>query len=161
MNVYADTNFLTRIYLERPESGEAETLSRECGGPQLPVTWLLRLELINAFEQSVLSGYGAAQARVTRELAGACQQWFREDLAAGRALRLVEAPMAELTQRFGDIALRHTARHGFRTYDILHVASALALGCDTFWSFDLRASKLANLEGLKTIHRAKRRVRDA
>ena len=34
--------------------------------------------------------------------------------------------------------------------DILHVASALLLGCDTFWSFDVKALKLAKLEGLKT-----------
>lgn len=157
MKFYADTNFLTRIYLERPESGEADALCRESGSPRLPVTWLLRIELINAFEQSVLSGYGETQARVTKELAAACQEWFREDLASGRTMRLVEVPMAELTQRFEEIALRHTARHGFRTYDILHVASALALGCDTFWSFDLRASKLAQMEGLETIRRRESR----
>jgi hypothetical protein len=32
----------------------------------------------------------------------------------------------------------------------LHVASALALQCDTFWSFDPKASKLARLEGMAT-----------
>lgn len=154
MSVYADTNFLSYLYLNDSGSPEADRIFREAQ-PRLPVTWLLRVELINAFEQSVLSGYGETQARVTRELVGACQEWFREDLASGRALRLVEVPMAELTQRFEEIALCHTARHGFRTYDILHVASALALGCDTFWSFDLRASKLAQMEGLKTIRRRK------
>jgi len=40
-------------------------------------------------------------------------------------------------------------KHGFRTYDLLQVASALLLGCDTFWSFDGRARKLAKLEGMK------------
>ena len=45
---------------------------------------------------------------------------------------------------------QHTARHGFRTYDLLHVASALTLKCDGFWSFDPKASKLAALEGLET-----------
>ncbi len=33
--------------------------------------------------------------------------------------------------------------------DRLHVASALVLRCDTFWSFDPKASKLAALAGLK------------
>ena len=32
-------------------------------------------------------------------------------------------------------------------FDLLHVASALILACDTFWSFDPKASKLAALEG--------------
>ena len=44
--------------------------------------------------------------------------------------------------------LRHTAKHGFLTYDMLHVASDLLLGCDTFWSFDIQVRKLAELEGL-------------
>ena len=52
--------------------------------------------------------------------------------------------------RFEDLVHRHTARHGFRTYDILHVATALTLGCENFWSFDERANKLAALEGLQT-----------
>ena len=34
-------------------------------------------------------------------------------------------------------------------FDLLHVASALVLACDTFWSFDPKASKLAALEGLR------------
>src|SRR5690606_29914513 len=114
MTVYADTNFLSYLYLDDSGSAEADSLFRRIELP-FPVTWLLRLELINAFEQSVLTGYGEARSRVTKELAAACQQLFREDLAAGAAFRLVEIPMAELTRRFEGISLRHTARHGFRT----------------------------------------------
>ena len=44
--------------------------------------------------------------------------------------------------------LRHTAARGFRTCDLLHVAQALILGCDTFWSSDEKANTLAALEGL-------------
>lgn len=58
--------------------------------------------------------------------------------------------LEKLERQFEELALRHTAKHGFRTYDLLHVASALALECDTFWSFDPKASKLAQLEGLST-----------
>lgn len=147
--IYADTNFLTRLYLEREESALASRwvhVHRPC----LPVTWLIRVELINALEQAVFTGYGAERARVTRDQAAACQGQFREDLAAGVVIRMVELPLAELTLNFEEIALRHTAEHGFRTYDILHVTAALMLGCRTFWSFDRRACQLAKLEGLKT-----------
>jgi len=61
----------------------------------------------------------------------------------------VAIPVSELEQQFEELSLRHTARRGFRTYDLLHVASALALKCGMFWSFDPKASKLAALEGLK------------
>ncbi len=150
MSFYADTNFLGRIYLERSESKRAEALLRE-HRPVLPVTWLLRLETTNAFEQAVFSGFGEDQRRIVPEFAAACHSWFRDDLREGTALRLSDISLSDVTQLFEEIALRHTARHGFRTYDILHVASALTLGCHTFWSFDKRASKLAKLEGLRTI----------
>ena len=40
------------------------------------------------------------------------------------------------------VALRHRR---VAKYDILHVSSALVLGCDTFWSFHTKAKKLAKL----------------
>jgi predicted nucleic acid-binding protein len=150
MSIYADTNYFTYLYLEDTGSGHADALMRE-HQPVLPITWLTRLEVINAFEQSVLTGFGEAPARVSAELAAACQQQFRDDLAQGLALRLVNVSHAEVSAKFEDISLRHTARHGFRTYDILHVAAALVLKCERFWSFDKKATKLARLEGLKTL----------
>ena len=88
---------------------------------------------------------------ISGELAAACQQQFRDDLSQGVAMRLVSISQAEVSAKFEEIALRHTARHGFRAYDILHVASALILGCRSFWSFDKKACQLAKLEGLKVI----------
>jgi predicted nucleic acid-binding protein len=150
VSIYADTNFLSRLYLERPETSEAEALFKRAK-PLLPVTWLLRVELTNAFEQSVFTGYGESQARISTEFAAACHQQFRDDQKDRVFLKPVDVPPNDLGRLFEEIALRHTARHGFRTYDILHVASALLLKCRTFWSFDARASKLAKLEGLKTL----------
>jgi predicted nucleic acid-binding protein len=69
---------------------------------------------------------------------------------AGQALERREIDIDGLVTQFESLALRHTARHGFRTYDLLHVASALVLGCTTFWSFDERARRLARLEGFQT-----------
>ncbi len=150
MSIYADTNFITRLYLERPETAHAESIF-SAEKPLLPITWLTRLEVINAFEQSVLTGFGKAQARISAELATACQQQFRDDFSQGVAMRLVSISQAEVSAKFEEIALRHTARHGFRAYDILHIASALILKCRSFWSFDKKACKLAKMEGLKVI----------
>lgn len=38
---------------------------------------------------------------------------------------------------------------GTRSLDILHVATALVLGCQTFHTFDTRQGKLARAAGLK------------
>lgn len=49
-----------------------------------------------------------------------------------------------------DLARRHGAELGVRTLDSLHVACALELRADRFWTFDERQAKLARAEGLKT-----------
>lgn len=48
-----------------------------------------------------------------------------------------------------DLARRHGPRLGVRTLDSLHVASALQLKAEQFWTFDERQAKLAKAEGLK------------
>jgi predicted nucleic acid-binding protein len=47
------------------------------------------------------------------------------------------------------LAQQHGARLGIRTLDTLHVASALELKSDRFWTFDQRQAKLALAAGLK------------
>jgi predicted nucleic acid-binding protein len=111
------------------------------------------LETINAFQLLVFtSNQSPHQTRVTQEQAGAALAIFRGDLSNASFFRQIVLPLDNLERQFEELALRHSARHGFRTYDLLHVASALILKCDTFWSFDPKASKLAALEGLKIRH---------
>ncbi len=58
----------------------------------------------------------------------------------------------DVEPEFLSLVARHTARQGFRTYDILHVASALTLRCKRFISYDTKANTLAKAGGLKTPH---------
>jgi len=48
-----------------------------------------------------------------------------------------------------DLARRYGTKFGMRTLDSLHVASALELKADRFWTFDERQGKLAKAMGLK------------
>jgi predicted nucleic acid-binding protein len=151
MRVYADTNFFSRLYLRLPESHEALDLleqAKQEASPPLPVSWLHRVELINAFQLHVFTGKLGGQTRITTEQASAAQAAFWTDVAQATFLRPVQIDFAELQSQFEELALRYTAKQGFRTYDLLHVATALLLLCDTFWSFDPKASRLASLEGL-------------
>jgi predicted nucleic acid-binding protein len=151
MKPYADSNFFTRFYLMLPDSRHAATLldvkRRETKSP-LPITWLHRLEVLNALELHVFGGRTQGNPRVTSEQAAAAQARFREDLTRTDFLRVTQLLQERLLAKFEELSLRHTARFGFRAYDVIHVASALLLGCDTFWSFDAKASCLAKLEGL-------------
>ena len=154
MTFYADSNFFTRFYLVLSDSRAAINLAadaRKVEAYPLPVTWLHRAEIINALQLHVFGSKQQGQERVTPEQAAIAQGRFREDLQTMDFLQIVDLPQQELLRKTEELSLRHAARHGFRAYDVIHVASALLLGCDTFWSFDRKASRLAKLEGLKTI----------
>lgn len=151
---YADTNFFTRWYLDLPDSARVIALAesaQQSGATLLPVSWLHRAELCNALQIHVFLGRKPGHCHVTAEQAGIAMATFRAELTGGGLLRAVTLPVADLEAQAEELSLRHTARHGFGTYDLLHVSSALLLGCDTFWSFDAKASKLAKLEGLRGI----------
>ena len=152
MKPYADSNLFSRFYLRLSESGKAAALMEAAdaeGNTPLPVTWLHRLELANALQLYVFAGRAGGQIRVTAEQASSAHATFWTDLREAAFLRPVHVELPELEAQFQELALRHTAKHGFRTYDLIHVASALLLKCDEFWSFDPKASKLASLEGLR------------
>jgi predicted nucleic acid-binding protein len=153
MKPYADTNFLIRLLVGFPETKSALQLTRhafEDGGHAFPIIWLHQVETANALQLLVFqSSRSPSSVRVTPELAASAQAAFDSDLDAGTFMAKASLPVADIERQFRQLCLRHTARHGFRTYDLLHVASSLLLGCDSFWSFDEKACRLAVLEGLK------------
>lgn len=147
--IYADTNFFTNTLVDMSHRSEAEALLAECR-VRLAVTWLHRIEVVNALQQCVfLTRQGMQQMRVTPELAMAAEARFFDEVDLGIRYHHSTVSPDSVESVFQTLAHRHTAKDGFRTYDILHVSSALVLGCDTFWSFDVKAKKLAKLEGLK------------
>lgn len=153
MKPYADTNFFTRLYLPLPESSRAEKLlhlAKNRQASRLPITWLHRIELANAFELFVWLGKKGGHPRINSQMAWVAHATFQEDLNARAFMSATALDLSSLQTEFEEAVARHTARHGFCTYDVLHVVSARLLGCDHFFSFDLRANKLAQLEGLVT-----------
>jgi predicted nucleic acid-binding protein len=152
MKPYADTNFFTRVYLALPESAKADRLveaARTGKSQPLPITWLHRIELTNAIELSVWLCKQGGHPTVNPEQAAAALATFQEDVKERAFLQASRPDLGELEGLFEQLSLRLTAKHGFRTYDILHVGSARLLGCDQFFSFDERARKLARLEGFE------------
>lgn len=47
-----------------------------------------------------------------------------------------------------DLSAKHTESEGHRFADILHVATAIHLGCGRFLTFDENQKKLAEAEGM-------------
>jgi predicted nucleic acid-binding protein len=140
LSVYADTNFAASLYMPDANSARAAQRMRRVRLPLLMGS-LGELELTNAFRLRVFRGeMRAAEARTA--LAA-----FHDDLHHGI---VAVSPMPDsIYVQAERLATRWTARLGTRTLDILHVACALALGAESFYTFDDRQRRLASAAGLR------------
>ena len=139
--IYADTSFFVSLYLQDRHSQEA--LRPMVQHPRLWLTPLHRAEWTHAIAQHVF------QRKISAREA---QQVYR-NLSADRDAGLwLEVGLPEMAfETCIQLAQRHGPRLGVRTLDTLHVASALELQAERFWTFDDRQAKLAHAEGLKSV----------
>ncbi len=109
---------------------------------KLPVllTSLCELELNNAFYLRLF------RKELVPSQMHAAHKLFRKDIEDGIFTSTFLSQ--NVYDRAQVIARRHTPRLGTRTLDVLHVASALVLGADSFYTFDFIQGKLAKTEGL-------------
>jgi len=139
VTIYADTSFFVSLYL--PDRHTSEVEHRLRSRPSLWMTPLHVAEWTHAVEQHVF------RKAITRSEADRALQRFREY----RARNLWrESPLPDRAfDACAELAHRHASRLGVRTLDTLHVASALELGAEHFWTFDEKQAKLAVAAGLK------------
>lgn len=139
MSAYADTSFLASLYVLDASSALAAGRMKRVKLPLL-ITSFGELELTNAVAlRHFRKELSASQGKAAHAL-------IRKDLEDG--VLMVNALPASAFERAKRISQRQTPRLGTRTLDVLHVASALALKADTFYTFDTRQAKLAAAEGL-------------
>lgn len=137
--IYVDSSFFVSIYL--PDANSATALAYAKSHPKLWLTPLHIAECFHAFTQQVFFG------RITPPMADKLCDLLNRDRADNLWL---ESPMPDLAfERCGEIARRYGAKLGVRTLDSLHVACALELKAERFWTFDDRQAKLARAEGLR------------
>ena len=140
MSTYADTSFLVSLYLTDVHSPEAE--HRMAFGPVVWLTPFHVAEWTHAVEQQV---FRRVASRTEADQSYERFQQHRES-SLWVEVTLPEAAFEVCAQ----LARRHGARLGLRTLDTLHVASALELKAERFWTFDERQKRLARTVGLKT-----------
>ncbi len=140
MSVYADTSLCVSPYVQDRHSQAADELLRS--GGRVLLTPLHLAEWAHAVAQHVFrrSMPLSEAERVTRE--------FQADRASG--LWLEVAIPENAFSLCADLGRCYGPKLGVRTLDSLHVASALELKADHFWTFDERQAKLAKAVGLKT-----------
>jgi predicted nucleic acid-binding protein len=147
MIAYPDCSFLCAVYRLQDNSVPATAYFQRLS-EALPVTSLLLYE----FRQSVRfqnflfasdrsRGFGKAEG--VKMLAD-----LQSDLAAG-IVEIVSADWPSVHALAERLSGQHTATLGNRSFDTLHVATALHLGAREFLTFDERQTALAKAEGLK------------
>jgi predicted nucleic acid-binding protein len=138
LSVYTDTSFLVSLYLTDRHSDEAER--RVASKPTVWLTALHVAEWTHAVEQHVF------RRLLSRSEADRLHERFQQHRVSGLWTEVAVPDQAlDLCAQLGR---RHAARLGIRTLDGLHVACALELRADRFWTFDERQRRLARAEGL-------------
>ena len=139
MSIYADSSFFVSLYI--PDQHTPEACQRVAAASVLWMTPLHLAEFAHAVEQHVF--WKAASRRDADHFT----RLFQDDRRQGlwREIALPERAFEVCAQ----LARQYAARLGTRTLDSLHVASALELRADEFWTFDQRQKKLAAYTGLR------------
>jgi predicted nucleic acid-binding protein len=140
LSTYVDSSFLVSSYITDAHSARVDTCI--AGNPSVWLTEFSRAELANAiFRQAFLK-------RLTPADAGEVWSDFKRDCAHGVWIGVGFPSRAWETSI--DLAHRYGPTLGVRTLDSLHVACALELRAEKFWTFDERQAKLAEAVGLDT-----------
>jgi predicted nucleic acid-binding protein len=140
LNTYVDSSFLVASYIVDAHSQRVD--QRLAAAPSIWLTPFNRAELANAIYQQVfLKRLSVAQAQ---------SAWtdFERDSKLG-LWKPVEFPRRAWETSI-ELSRKHGATFGVRTLDSLHVACALELMSEKFWTFDDRQARLAEAVGLDT-----------
>lgn len=140
MSPYLDSSFVVSLYVTDVHSAEAREWVRT--ESSLVFTPLHAAEWAHALAQQEFRGNLSTDE--TRQI----HARFLSDQAAG--LWYANALPEQAFSLCAELARRHGSKLGMRTLDSLHVACALELKAERFWTFDDRQAKLAKAEGLKS-----------
>jgi predicted nucleic acid-binding protein len=141
MRTYADTSFLAAVYSPEAGSIKALRLMQRLREP-LPFTPFHRHELRNGIRLRVFRKEISAEQRT------AAFQEIDSDLEENVLIH-TPIPWTDTFRQAEELAAAHTETLGVRSFDLMHVGLALALGASEFLTFDARQASLARASGLK------------
>ena len=140
MTIYADSSVFVSLYIQDRHSAEVQRLLAKRA--DLWLTPLHRAEWAHSVAQHVF------HRKISADEAQTLYADFERDRESGAWIEVALPQMA--FERCIQIAQEHVRRLLSRTLDTLHIACALELGAERFWTFDDRQAKLARAVGLKS-----------
>ena len=149
MSAFADTSFLFGIYFARAASPRATSYLQAARSPAR-ISTLVRYEYIQGVWFEVWRRQNGDLRGITAIQAQNALAAFELDVEQG--IWEIHAPsLPSIIARAETLTLRHTARHGARSLDLLHIATALETGSREFLTFDEVQSNIAKAEGLELL----------
>jgi predicted nucleic acid-binding protein len=146
MSAFADTSFLFAFHFRQRNSEKAVEWRAAWTEPPL-VSALVAFEFTQAVRFEVfLRTKDHTKGCSEIEGLGVLAQ-FESHLELG-TFKVVEPDVADVLRQASRLSEKHTIREGCRSFDILHVATALSLGAREFLTFDAGQRTLAKVEGL-------------
>jgi len=151
MRVYADTSFLVKLLTQEPGTKATVAEYRRLGRPPVVFLPLHHLEVANAIHQRAfhqrhtMPASQRSAVKRERDTSLALLQKF----ISRRAFIEVALDMDLAIESARSLSVKHTERLGCRGFDLLHVALALELACETFLTSDRIQGALARAEGLQ------------
>jgi predicted nucleic acid-binding protein len=140
LNAYVDSSFMVSAYITDAHSDRVD--ARLALGFSVWMTPFNCAEVENAiFQQVFLKRLSLLEARRTAAN-------FQRDILSGLWIPIEFPHRAWST--CNTLARQHGPSLGVRTLDSLHVACALELKAEKFWTFDERQARLAEAVGLDT-----------
>jgi predicted nucleic acid-binding protein len=153
LRAYADTSFLVKLISSEEGSEEAVAAYRRLLRPRLFYLPLHALEVENAARQkafrqrrSLPSGERGHAAREKTAVLSRLK-WMLER----NQFVEVAADWEDAARRARALSATHTESTGARSLDLLHIAFALELESELFFSTDLCQGRIAKAEGLKLV----------
>ncbi len=153
MRAYADSSFMVKLISREAGSDAAQAEYRRKNHPPLFFIPLHAIEVENAilhrafFERQSLPARQRAAINREKNAALARLNWMKE---RGSFVENT-ADWDEAVEHARALAAQHAERLGVRTIDLLHVAFALDLGAECFFTTDGRQADLAKAVGLAVI----------
>ena len=147
MTAYSDTSFLFAFYVKQSNSHAAAAHAATMKEP-LHVTSLLAYEFRQALRFQAWRHSANQREGISCTDAQVALNRFESDLASGVAV-LASCPLQAVIRSAEELSSRHTIAGGHRSFDMLHVATALCLGVKEFLTFDANQRKLASAEKLR------------
>ena len=149
MTYFADTSFFCSLYRREVRTREAISFS-DSHPNQIVLSSLIGFEFRQSIRLQIRQNASSNKIGISKGDAVKVLADFQKDLRDG-VFRLVMPDWPEVHSAAEILSAKYTESEGHRFADILHVATALQLGCEGFLTFDAEQMKLARHEGLEVI----------